>query len=264
MRQPEILVFDIETYPDSSLVEAANGTDLARFREELNRRTGSDFLPTVYHVPIAVAFLRTDKTFSEISVEVHTAVPAEERSLIEMFWNKSGEILGTTREHPRGGVLVSFNGTEFDIPVLETRALKYALQANPLVRDASSHFDIPLFLAHDVPARKRGLHLAALAKLVGLPGKTVLDGSQVRSTFDNGGLSEIGRYCLLDVLQTYFLYLRCQLLRGMSLDDYESAIRSLSVFLSNSEDSNVRAVFQHLEGTLSPLDIAGPKHAAFP
>jgi 3'-5' exonuclease len=263
MKHQEILVFDIETYPDSSLVEATSGIDLAHFREDLKRRTGSDFLPVPYHVPIAIAFLKTDRAFREINVEVHTAVPAEERSLVETFWNTSGAILGMTAEYARKGLLVSFNGTEFDIPVLEMRALKYALQANPLVRDSASHFDIPLFLAHNVPARKRGLHLATLAKLIGLPGKALLNGDQVQATFDEGGLSEIGKYCLLDVLQTYLLYLRCQLLVGMNVDEYETAIRSFGEFLTNSRDFNVRAVYHHFENTLSILNSTGPRHAGF-
>lgn len=250
MEWPQILAFDIETYPDTKLVETTHGVGLTAFREDLRRRTGSDFLPPIYHIPIAIAFLKTDASFRDISVEVHTGVLDDERSLLEMFWRHCREVLEAKGSSDRRGLLVSFNGTDFDIPVLEVRALKYALSANPLVRDPACHFDVPLFLANYQPARKRGLHLATLAKLIGLPGKAMLDGSQVQSRFEMGSLNEIGKYCLLDVLQTYFLFLRCQLLNGMDPGDYENAVRSLAAFLSTSDDPNVEGAFVYLENAL--------------
>jgi len=248
MTRQHILAFDVETYPDSELVEATSGTDLAHFREGLKQRTGSDFLPPVYHIPIAIAFLRVDPV-DHIDVEVHTGSLADERALIEVFWQRCNETLGTEDRATRNGtgLLVSFNGTEFDIPVLELRSLKYALRGNMLVRDPAVHFDVPLFLANYQPARRRGLRLLTLSKLTGLPGKAMIEGSQVQSYFDAGRLAEVGKYCLLDVLQTYLLFLRCQLLAGMTQSEYESAIRSLSFFLSASSDPNVKGAFAYLE-----------------
>jgi len=63
-------------------------------------------------------------------------------------------------------------------------------------------------------------------------------------------LGEIGKYCLLDVLQTYLLFLRCQVLKGMNLPEYDSAVRSLADFLATSEDPNVVGTSVHLENAL--------------
>ena len=249
MASPQILAFDIETYPDLRLVEA-EGTNLASFRDTLRQRTGSDFLPPVFHVPIAIAFLAVRSEFRDMSVEVLTAVPDQERTLLETFWRKCDDLFSAADNGENNGLLVSFNGMEFDIPVLELRALKYALRGNLYARDSEFHFDVPLFLANYQPSRKRGLRLATLSKLAGFPGKALLEGSQVQSRFESGMLREIGTYCLLDVLQTYFLFLRCRLLAGMNSSAYVAALRSFASFLATSNDPNVREVFTYLEGPL--------------
>jgi len=250
MERSQILAFDVETYPDANLVEATHGIGLADFRKDLKARTGSDFLPQIYHIPIAIAYLRTDTSFREVCVEVHTGTLPEEQSLVERFWRHCDSVFGAAGSSEQGGLLVSFNGAEFDVPVLEVRALKYALRANPRARDPRFHFDVPLFLANAQLTRNRGLHLATLAKLIGLPGKAMLDGSQVQSQFELGLLSEIGKYCLLDVLQTYLLFLRCQVLQGLSFVEYRGAVRSLGDFLSTSTDPNVVGASVYLESAL--------------
>jgi 3'-5' exonuclease len=241
----KILVFDIETYPDIPLIEA-QGTNLSSFREQLKQETGTDFLPPIYHVPIALAVLKVERGFRELTADVLTTSPGNESSLVEAFWRNCEEVLGTT-DGREEGLLVSFNGMGFDVPVLELRALKYALRGNTRARDRRFHFDVPLFLANYEPSRRRGLHLSTLSKLAGLPGKVLLDGGQVQSRFESGALDEIGRYCLLDVLETYLLFLRCQLLCGMNSGTYETAVRSFASFLNASTDPSIRALTPYLE-----------------
>src|SRR5260370_35882400 len=53
-----------------------------------------------------------------------------------------------------------------------------------------------------------------LLKMIGMPGKTGMDGSMVQEYFETGRLDEIHRYCRSDVGQTYFLFLRVALMRG--------------------------------------------------
>ncbi|MGA8074009.1 MAG: hypothetical protein WB995_11065, partial [Candidatus Acidiferrales bacterium] len=226
------------------------GSNLESFRQELKRHTGSDFLPPIYHIPIAIAYLKIDPEFRELSAEVLTAAPDRESSLLESFWRNCDDLLGLAEGTPNRGLLVSFNGNEFDIPVLEVRALKYALRGNVRARDSLFHFDVPFFLANYQHSRKRGLRLSTLSKLTGLPGKALLDGGQVQSRFESGGLDEIGRYCLLDVLETYLLFLRCRLLCGMSSTAYEAANRSFALFLATSHDRNIRELSPYLEESL--------------
>jgi len=53
-----------------------------------------------------------------------------------------------------------------------------------------------------------------LAKLIGLPGKATMRGAMVQDYYETGRLDEIHRYCRADVVQTYFLFLRVDLMRG--------------------------------------------------
>ncbi len=235
------LVFDIETYPDKKLIEHVHGKDVQEFRAELARQTGSDFLPTIFHIPIAIAVLLTDAEFGTLRIEVRTAPPEQERELLEYFWATSNEIAASS-----GGTLVSFNGSDFDLRVLEQRALRYALRCNTAFRGLDHHFDIPLFLANFQPARKRGLTLNALSKHLGLAGKPILEGSQVQSAFERGDLQQIGQYCLLDVVQTYLIFLRCQVLLGLQHSLYERAVEAISTYIAESSDPCVRGVGLHI------------------
>jgi len=50
--------------------------------------------------------------------------------------------------------------------------------------------------------------------MIGMDGKTDLDGSKVQPYFEAGRLDEIRRYCRADVIRTYALLLRVELMRG--------------------------------------------------
>ena len=56
--------------------------------------------------------------------------------------------------------------------------------------------------------------LNEIAQLLGLPGKLGMDGSQVWSAYEAGEMAAIRNYCDTDVLNTYLVYLRFQLMRG--------------------------------------------------
>jgi len=53
-----------------------------------------------------------------------------------------------------------------------------------------------------------------IATLLGLPGKLGMHGADVWPVYLQGGLSRIRDYCETDVLNTYLIYLRFELLRG--------------------------------------------------
>ena len=70
--------------------------------------------------------------------------------------------------------------------------------------------------------------LTALAQLVGMPGKMDIDGSKVQNMYEHGRHSEIRDYCLHDVVQTTFVFLRSELLRGrLSKDEYRNRAEAL-------------------------------------
>jgi predicted PolB exonuclease-like 3'-5' exonuclease len=57
--------------------------------------------------------------------------------------------------------------------------------------------------------------LDELAKLLGFPGKLGMDGSKVWDAYQAGEIEEIRNYCETDAVNTYLVYLRFQLLRGV-------------------------------------------------
>ena len=70
--------------------------------------------------------------------------------------------------------------------------------------------------------------LDGAARIIGLPGKDGVDGSQVEGLFHAGQLEALRRYCLSDVAQTAFLFLRFRLVAGdLDRDGYRHAAAGL-------------------------------------
>lgn len=117
--------------------------------------------------------------------------------------------------------LVTWNGRSFDLPVLALRALRHGLAFPWYYRDRDfryrfspeGHLDLCDFLADYGAAKMTSLDGAA--RLIGLPGKDGVDGSQVEGLFHAGQLEVLRHYCLSDVAQTAFLLLRYRLLVGL-------------------------------------------------
>jgi 3'-5' exonuclease len=53
-----------------------------------------------------------------------------------------------------------------------------------------------------------------MAQLCGFPGKLGMNGSKVWDAYQNGEIEAIRNYCETDVVNTYLVYLRFQLMRG--------------------------------------------------
>jgi predicted PolB exonuclease-like 3'-5' exonuclease len=56
--------------------------------------------------------------------------------------------------------------------------------------------------------------LGDLAQLMGLPGKLGMEGGGVWDAYQAGKLADIRNYCETDVVNTYLIFLRFQLMRG--------------------------------------------------
>ena len=125
-------------------------------------------------------------------------------------------------------VLVSWNGRGFDLPVLHYRALLHGIQAprywetgdedqsfrwnNYLSRFHQRHTDLMDIIAgYD---NRAFAPLNDVAAMLGFPGKLGMDGSQVWNSFLAGNIEAIRNYCETDVLNTYLIYLRYELMRG--------------------------------------------------
>ncbi len=229
-----IFVFDIETVPDTK-----NGRILYHLESELcdqkvaeimqakrQEKTGnSSFLPHYLQriVSISVA-LRTKNQFKIGSLG---ELNSDESTLIEAFFKCIEKYLPT---------LVSWNGGGFDLPVLHYRALLYGISSPRYwdIGNEDTHFRWNNYLSRyhyrhmdlmDILAAYQGRANAPLqdiAVMLGLPGKLGMDGSQVWDYFLNGKLEAIRNYCETDVLNTYLIYLRFELIRGnYSFEKYQ-------------------------------------------
>jgi predicted PolB exonuclease-like 3'-5' exonuclease len=81
-----------------------------------------------------------------------------------------------------------------------------------------------------------GLNL--LANLIGKPGKTAVDGSQVQDLYDAGRVDAINDYCRCDVLDTYFVFLRTRVLTGkLSLENERTLVSAAKAWLEEQAPS---------------------------
>lgn len=149
-------------------------------------------------------------------------------------------------------VLVTYNGRSFDLPVIVMRSLCHAVALPWYYRDrdvryrysAEGHLDLCDWLAEHGAARAGKLD--AIARLIGLPGKLGIDGSQVEGLYRAGQLAAIQSYCLADVAQTALLFLRFRLLQGqIAPDSYRERVSALLDALA--ADGRVAELFDRLD-----------------
>ena len=234
----EFAIFDIETRIDKQLLNQvffphdsiSDDEAYLRFREDLRDR-GGDFSPLTLHVPISIVIGNVGGDHILRSVQTLTIPGDSEERLVREFW---------TRLEDFRGCLVSFNGRRFDLPVLELAAMRWGISAPCYFADDNSprsrhsperHLDLCEYLTNFGEVGLRG-GMDLLLKLLGLPGKLAMNGAMVQEFFDLGRLDEIHRYCRTDVIQTYFLFLRVELMRGrLDQASYHAAWSAASPFL---------------------------------
>jgi hypothetical protein len=130
--------------------------------------------------------------------------------------------------------VVTWNGRGFDLPVLSLRSFRWGITQPWNNKDFRYRYNedrnmdlFELFVDYGAINRK-GFRLDAIAKLIGLPGKYGIDGSQVAGYYAEGRYQEIERYCLTDVIQTAFILFRFLLLRNrINLNEYHKAASGL-------------------------------------
>lgn len=226
-----VFAFDIETIPDIELGRRIYDLDGLSDKEvgyvmQAKRReaTGSEFLSYEQQRIVAISVaLRSRDTFKVWSLGEADASEAE---IIQRFFD------GIDKYTPD---LISWNGGGFDLPVLHYRALLHGIQAprywetgnedqafrwnNYLNRYHSRHLDLMDVLS-SYQARAR-VGLQATAMLLGLPGKLGMSGDKVWDAYLAGEIEAIRNYCETDVLNTFLIYLRFELIRGLlSREEY--------------------------------------------
>jgi len=193
------LILDIETVPDHELFTPPEPA------------TGERPFPPLYACrPVVLGVIWLDENLNCKRIGTF----GESKEEIGMMTDFA-EFMGKWTPH-----LVTWNGRGFDLPVLALRALRHGLPFGWYYRGAGyryryseeGHLDLCDVLSDHGAARMTSLDGAA--RVIGLPGKTGVDGSQVEELFLAGQIESLRHYCLSDVAQTAFLFLRYRLVAG--------------------------------------------------
>jgi 3'-5' exonuclease len=225
-RQVRYLVFDVESVADGSLVSKlrfpsenlAPEEAIARYRGELLEQHGSDFIPYTFQLPISIVVAKIDAEFRLLDLVALDEPEYRPHMLTSHFWRGW--------EAYKRPTWVTFNGRTFDMPLLELAAFRYGVNLstwfalsgksfeNPRHRyNVEAHLDLHDLLTNFGASRFHGgLNLAA--NLLGKPGKMDVQGFMVQDLYSEGKLAEINDYCRCDVLDTYFVFLRCCVVVG--------------------------------------------------
>lgn len=256
-----VLVFDIETVPDTDGGRRLYGLDglpdgdVAKAMAHLRmQKTGSEFLAHHLHRVVAISLVL--RNGDRIQVWSLGGEESPESELLQRFYE------GLERFNP---TLVSWNGSGFDLPVLHYRSLLHHIQAprywevgeedtsyrynNYLGRFHWRHTDLMDVLAAYQP---RGFApLDEVATLLGFPGKMGMSGARVWDAYQDGQIRAIRDYCETDVLNTYLVYLRFELMRGrLTAEAHIEECERVKAHLKQSEKA-------HLQGFLQAWEAGG-------
>lgn len=246
----KVLVYDIETVPDTQsgrrllgLGDNLPDADIVRALEQMQfQKNGRTFLPHHLHRIVSISLLLA----SAADEPTLWSLDGDETEILERFFK------GIEQYSPQ---LVSWNGAHFDLPVIHYRSLLHGIVAprywetgeedrefrfnNYLNRYHWRHLDLMDVLSlYDFHA---AVSLDNISKLIGAPGKQGMDGGQVWEAFQAGERERISNYCETDVLNTYLVFLRFELMRGrLGRDAHEDRCRRLREMLESSGK-------QHLE-----------------
>jgi predicted PolB exonuclease-like 3'-5' exonuclease len=247
-----ILAFDIETVPDIAGLRLLHGIDarvadrdVAEFAfRERRARTGNDFLPLHLQRVIAIACaLRDEESFRCWPLG---DAGEDEAALIRRFFD------GIQKYTPQ---LVSWNGGGFDLPVLQYRSLIHGVSApryweqgdedrdfrynNYIARFHWRHVDLMDVLS--LYQNRGQAPLDEMARLLGFPGKLGLDGSRIWDAYQAGEMEGIRNYCATDAANTYLLFQRFQLIRGLCDEkQYQKELKVVRETLAKSGEEHWR------------------------
>ena len=218
------LVFDVESISDGDLISKVRYPEqdltpseaIATYQDELMEQRGTTFIPHTFQIPIAVVIAKIAKNLQLLDVVSIDEPEFRPHVITENFWRG-----WEAYQHPQW---VTFNGRTFDIPLMELAAFRYGVSLpewfksdgykSPRNRfNSTAHLDLQDVLTNHGAARCNG-GLNLVAQLLGKPGKMGLTGDKVQEQWDAGHKMAISDYCRCDVLDTYFVFLRTQVLTG--------------------------------------------------
>ena len=225
---------------------------LRKSEAERQQQTGGEFLPLHLHRVCAISVVL--RHADQVRVWSLGEPDADEAELVRRFFDAIDKFAPT---------LVSWNGGGFDLPVLHYRALLHGVQAprywdtggedrdfkwnNYLSRYHERHTDLMDVLAGYQP--RASARLDEVATLLGFPGKMGMSGARVRDAFLGGDIEGIRNYCETDVLNTYLVYLRFELIRGhLTPQAYDKELKLLRDTLVQEDKAHLREFVENWTG----------------
>ena len=218
------LVFDVESIADGDLISKVRYPDqnlssseaIATYQDELMEQRGTTFIPHTFQIPIAVVIAKVATNLQLLDIVSIDEPEFRPHVITENFWRGW--------EAYKNPQWVTFNGRSFDIPLMELAAFRFGISLPAWFRsdgyksprnrfNSTAHLDLQDVLTNHGAARCNG-GLNLVAQLLGKPGKMGLTGDKVQEQWDAGHKMAISDYCRCDVLDTYFVFLRTQVLTG--------------------------------------------------
>jgi hypothetical protein len=126
--------------------------------------------------------------------------------------------------------------------------------------NVDAHLDLQDLLMNFGAARCNG-GLNLIAQMLGKPGKMGLTGDQVQQQHDEGNKQAISDYCRCDVLDTYFVFLRTQVLTGAcTLEREGQLVQRAKTWLEERADrcGAYRDYLENWDDWPSPWESAPP------
>ncbi len=237
------LVYDIETVINKPLLnkvlyageglddEGAHQRHAAELAEE-----GRDFINPSFHKPISIAALAVAGDFSITKINLLGGEERTTASIVRHFW----EIYNQQKP-----CLVDFYGKGFDVRVLELWAFQLGIAIHRRHFEKfgtryrfseENQIDLHDFLTNHGAVRFSG-GLDLFAKLLGKPGKMETKGHMVQELYEAGKQFEIDDYCLCDVMDTYFVFLRTRVMKQeLSLEQEQKLVATAKKLIEEKHE----------------------------
>jgi predicted PolB exonuclease-like 3'-5' exonuclease len=231
-------IFDVESVADGELVSKVRypgqgmtaAAAIATYQDELIENSGTTFIPHTFQIPVAVVIAKVAPDLRLLNLVSLDEPHFRPHVITEHFWRG-----WEAYKYPQW---VTFNGRSFDIPLMELAAFRYGISLRKWFGgdgykslrnryNTTAHLDLQDMLTNFGAARCNG-GLNLVAQLLGKPGKLDTRGDQVQQMFDAGQTTAISDYCRCDVLDTYFVFLRTQVLMGNASIDQEAELVALA------------------------------------
>lgn len=244
MANAPLLVFDIETIPDLStgkrlypeIAQLSDNDAMTALVAMREAEVGNPFMVQPLHEVACFSYLWMDGTTTLLG------------SFSQETMSESQILARVLNAFAKKPVIISWNGAGFDLPVLLYRMAHHQLNARAIThagfkekdylnRYSSMHIDLMDKFSFGAWGNKQKLDV--IASLCGFAGKGEIDGRAVLPMVQTGQWRDLEIYCESDVLNTYLVYLRYQLLIGMiDHQEHDRLYQALLTYLKTLVNSD--------------------------